>query len=50
MWKTTGDVKWRERNFPIFQAIEKHAHTEYGYASIAGVNKQTVQQIDDMPT
>jgi len=50
MWRTTGDVKWRERGYTIFQAIEKHARTEYGYASIAGVNRQTVEQIDDMPS
>ena len=49
MWRTTGDVKWRERGYAIFQAIEEHARTEYGYASIQDINKETVTQLDDMP-
>jgi hypothetical protein len=33
MWTTTGDVKWRERGYGIFQAIEKYARTRFGYTS-----------------
>jgi len=50
MWRTTGDVKWRERGYAIFRAIEKHTRTKFGYASIHGVNGQMVQQLDDMPS
>ncbi|TFK74956.1 seven-hairpin glycosidase [Pluteus cervinus] len=50
MWKTTGDVKWRERGWTIFQAIEEHARTPYGYASIRDVSKVPVSQKDEMPS
>ena len=49
MWKTTGDVKWRERGYGIFQAIERHARTRYGYATVRGIDDGVVQQLDDMP-
>ena len=48
MWRTTGDIKWRERGYAIFQGIEKHARTQYGYATIHGVNGGA-QQLDEMP-
>jgi mannosyl-oligosaccharide alpha-1,2-mannosidase len=50
LWRTTGDIKWRERGYAIFQAIEKHARTEYGYASIQDIDQETVTQRDDMPS
>ncbi|KAF8154971.1 glycoside hydrolase family 47 protein [Crassisporium funariophilum] len=49
MWRTTGDVKWRERGWKIFQAIEKHTKTEYGYSSVHGITGQ-VRHLDDMPS
>jgi len=50
LWRTTGDVKWRERGYEIFQAIEKHTRTTYGYTSIKGVNEHDVEKLDDMPS
>ncbi|KAG5644461.1 hypothetical protein DXG03_008361 [Asterophora parasitica] len=50
MWRTTGDVKWRERGYEIFTAIERNARTQYGYASVDRVDNDVVQQIDDMPS
>jgi mannosyl-oligosaccharide alpha-1,2-mannosidase len=50
MWRTTGDVKWRERGYGIFQAIEKHARTRFGYTTVRGIDgHHGVQQLDDMP-
>ena len=49
MWRTTGDVKWRERGYGIFQAIEKYAKTTYGYSSLHGVDQQQVRLLNDMP-
>ena len=51
MWRTTGDVKWRERGYGIFQAIEKHARTRFGYTTVRGIDglDGLVQQLDDMP-
>jgi mannosyl-oligosaccharide alpha-1,2-mannosidase len=48
MWRLTGDYKWRERGYEIFQAIEKHTRTEYGYTSVMGVDG-VPYQMDDMP-
>ena len=33
MWKTTGDVKWRERGYAIFQAIKEDTRSQFGYTS-----------------
>ncbi|KAF9483729.1 seven-hairpin glycosidase [Pholiota conissans] len=49
MWRLTGDKKWRERGYEIFQAIEKHTRTEYAYASVIGVDGPPFQ-VDNMPS
>ena len=48
MWRTTGDVKWRECGNGILQAIEKHACMRFGYTTVCGIDG-LVQQLDDMP-
>ena len=48
MWKTTGDVKWRKRGYAIFQAIEKHTRSIFGYTSVNGVSGGMFQ-LNDMP-
>ncbi|KAL4066005.1 glycoside hydrolase family 47 protein [Scleroderma citrinum] len=49
MWRTTGDERWRERGWEIFQSIDKHTRTKYGYASVHGVsNKPTM--VNEMPS
>ncbi|KAG6883681.1 hypothetical protein C0992_008139 [Termitomyces sp. T32_za158] len=50
LWKTTGQEIWRERGWKIFEAIETHARTEYGYASVGDVNRLPAQQVDEMPS
>ena len=49
LWKTTGEVKWRERGWKIFESIEKYTKTEYGYASVDKVDMVPPSLIDDMP-
>lgn len=49
LWKTTGEQKWRERGWKIFESIEKYAKTEYGYASVDKVDTIPPQLINDMP-
>jgi mannosyl-oligosaccharide alpha-1,2-mannosidase len=44
MWKVTGDKKWRERGWDMFQALEKHTKTDIGYASL-----QSVENSSDVP-
>ncbi|KIM37603.1 glycoside hydrolase family 47 protein [Hebeloma cylindrosporum] len=49
MWRTTGDVKWREKGYAIFQAINNVTRTEYGFGSVHGVDGN-VRHLDDMPS
>ncbi|KAJ8508704.1 hypothetical protein ONZ45_g9039 [Pleurotus djamor] len=50
LWKTTGDVKWRERGWEIFQSLEKNARVEHGYASVSNVDTTPPVNNDDMPS
>ncbi|EIN09625.1 seven-hairpin glycosidase [Punctularia strigosozonata HHB-11173 SS5] len=50
MWRTTGDVRWRNRGWDIFAAIEREAWTPSGYASIRNVDFSPAPQKDDMPS
>ncbi|KAJ2932969.1 hypothetical protein H1R20_g4131, partial [Candolleomyces eurysporus] len=50
MWKTTGDKVWRERGYAIYQAIEKHTKTTYGYSSVSTVDSSAPALTDDMPS
>ncbi|TFK39934.1 seven-hairpin glycosidase [Crucibulum laeve] len=50
LWKTTGDVRWRERGWSVFKAIEKYTRTKYGYASLASVDDAYPQLKDEMPS
>lgn len=49
MWKTTGDVRWRDRGWTIFKAIEKETKTASGYASINVVDTSPSPMRDEMP-
>ncbi|RPD52651.1 seven-hairpin glycosidase [Lentinus tigrinus ALCF2SS1-7] len=50
MWRTTGDEAWRERGWAVFQAIEKEARTESGYASLSSVTSSPAPKKDEMPS
>ena len=50
LWKVTGDSKWRERGWEIFEAIEKQTKTEVGYASAQRVDMKQAQLADEMPS
>ncbi|KAJ7708869.1 glycoside hydrolase [Mycena rosella] len=50
LYRTTGDKIWRERGWAVFEAIEKHARMERGYASIATVDSTPVSHLDEMPS
>ena len=49
LWKTTGDVRWRERGWSIFEAIEKETKTASGFASIDMVDISPSPMRDEMP-
>ncbi|KAF4586522.1 hypothetical protein EYR38_010801 [Pleurotus pulmonarius] len=50
MWKTTGDVCWRERGWAVYEALEKHTRVEHGYAIIRNVDQVPAETSDDMPS
>ncbi|KAL0957118.1 hypothetical protein HGRIS_003211 [Hohenbuehelia grisea] len=50
MYKTSGDVKWRERGWAVFEALEKHAKNEHGFASVSNVDSIPTYLNDDMPS
>ncbi|KAF9006005.1 seven-hairpin glycosidase [Cyathus striatus] len=50
LWRTTGEERWRERGWAVFESIEKHTRTKYGYASLSLVDKLPAEQKDEMPS
>ncbi|CAL1715499.1 unnamed protein product [Somion occarium] len=50
MWRTTGDEKWRERGWAVFEAIQKETKTPIGYASVSTVEQSPSPQLDEMPS
>ncbi|TFK32630.1 glycoside hydrolase family 47 protein [Crucibulum laeve] len=50
MWKTTGDIKWRERGYGIFQAIEQYCKTAYGYTTLSSIDSYPHIQGDNQPS
>ena len=49
MWRTTGDIKWREHGWAIWEAIEEKTRTSSGYASVQGVDRSDPYKLDSMP-
>ena len=49
MWRTTGDSKWRDRGWALFEAIEKHAKVHLAYASVKNVQQVPAPHEDDLP-
>ncbi|PFH46692.1 glycoside hydrolase family 47 protein [Amanita thiersii Skay4041] len=50
LWKTTGDPKWRERGWEIFNAIDTYARTEYGFANVLSIDWSPYRKDNDMPS
>jgi mannosyl-oligosaccharide alpha-1,2-mannosidase len=50
LWRTTGDVVWRERGWAVFEALLNETHVEDGgFASIADVYNVGGRKLDEMP-
>lgn len=50
-YRSTGDEKYREEGWKIFQAFEKHCRVPHGgYASIENVETVPAVQVDKMET
>ncbi|KAF4610815.1 hypothetical protein D9613_006916 [Agrocybe pediades] len=50
LWKSTKNSIWRDRGWTIFEAIERHTKTEYGYAGILQVDQTPTPMKDEMPS
>jgi mannosyl-oligosaccharide alpha-1,2-mannosidase len=49
LWKMTGEVRWHKRGYEIFQALERHSRTNFGYASVRGVDVSLSEKVNHMP-
>jgi mannosyl-oligosaccharide alpha-1,2-mannosidase len=50
LWRTTGDVVWRERGWTVFEALMNETHVEDGgFASIGDVYRVGGPKLDEMP-
>lgn len=49
MWRTTGERRWREYAWRIFESIEKHTKTESGYASVRIEGNGSLTKENEMP-
>lgn len=49
MWKVTGDARWRQRGWLIYQAIERETRTDAGYAILQSVAVKNSLK-DEMPS
>mmetsp|Transcript_2149 Transcript_2149/g.7836 ORF Transcript_2149/g.7836 Transcript_2149/m.7836 type:complete len:587 (-) Transcript_2149:2011-3771(-) len=47
-WRYTHDQKYRDWGWEIFEAIEKHCKTPYGYCSVRNVASPTPLKADEM--
>ncbi|KAJ8508001.1 hypothetical protein ONZ45_g9682 [Pleurotus djamor] len=50
LWRITGDLKWRERGWWIFQSIERETKTPSGYSSVGTVEMSPANHDDTMPS
>ncbi|KAJ7681137.1 glycoside hydrolase [Mycena rosella] len=50
MWRTTGDIKWRERGWFVFESLQKYSRVEYGYTVIQFLDEHYPSQLDEMPS
>jgi mannosyl-oligosaccharide alpha-1,2-mannosidase len=50
LWRTTGDTKWRDRGWAVFQGLETYSLRWNGFASVEDVTKaQQGGHVDEMP-
>ena len=48
LWRTTGDVVWRERGWEVFEALQREARVESGFASLANAYHVLGPKRDEM--
>lgn len=50
LWRVTGETKWREMGWRIFEAIERETRTTVGYACLKTVEILPSLKTDAMPS
>ncbi|KAA1469091.1 mannosidase [Dentipellis sp. KUC8613] len=50
LWRATGDVRWREYGWNIFQAIERNTKTGAAYAAVVDVGQMPLAWKNSMPS
>ncbi|KAF7974676.1 hypothetical protein HWV62_11433 [Athelia sp. TMB] len=50
MWRTTGEERWRDYGWNIFEAIEKQTKTEFGYSSVGDVQYTPANEMNEEPS
>ena len=50
MWRTTRDIKWVERGWEVFKAIERECKMANGYASVKSVETSPAPHKNEMPS
>ncbi|RXW23064.1 hypothetical protein EST38_g2818 [Candolleomyces aberdarensis] len=50
LWRATGDVKWRNRGWTVFEAIEREARTDSGYVTLKNVKTKPAVRGNSMPS
>ncbi|KAF9645501.1 hypothetical protein BDM02DRAFT_3120106 [Thelephora ganbajun] len=48
-WRTTGEYRWRDYAWRIFESIEKYTKAESGYASVKVEGDGNVVKENEMP-
>lgn len=48
MYRITGDAKWQEKGWDMFEHIIAATSTEFGHSAIIDVTSKEPQQIDEM--
>ena len=53
LYRLTGDTKYQEMGWTVFERIEKHCRTEFGYSGLSNVfllPSNNEYRVDDMPS
>ncbi|KAH7107963.1 seven-hairpin glycosidase [Auriculariales sp. MPI-PUGE-AT-0066] len=50
MWRVTGDPRWRENGWKMWQAIEAKTKTDSGFSSVWGVDSSNPTHMNSQPS
>ena len=47
LWRITGEARWRDYGWNIFEAIEKQTKTPFGYTSVGDVERSSAIEVNE---